>query len=226
MYHDPLSENGLNPLVLVFVHGADASPAVLQLLEKLDAAVARHERERLGAAVVFLHPDVAAHFQLPATTLEALQAGGLPAETVKKLDELKDKPFDTRADFVAALGKDLSPEELEKYQARLISLARTSDLVAEDPKRDAAVKTLEPKVAAFQNLTCAVDSQPMLDDYYQLSPKDEVTVIVANKLRVLAVKSVAAGELDEKAVDALVKEVDDKVGALSTPPAEKKPGER
>src|SRR5262245_40989273 len=57
-FHCPVSEHGLDPLVLVFVKGTDPSPGLLQLLQKLDEAVTRHERERLACAVVFLDSGI------------------------------------------------------------------------------------------------------------------------------------------------------------------------
>jgi ribosomal protein L29 len=53
-FHCLVSEHGLNPVVAVFVRGSDVSEPVMKLLEKLDEAVARNEKIRLGSFVVFM----------------------------------------------------------------------------------------------------------------------------------------------------------------------------
>jgi hypothetical protein len=53
-FHCLVSENGLNPVVAVFVRGIDVSDPVLKLLEKLDEFIPRNERIRLGGFVVFM----------------------------------------------------------------------------------------------------------------------------------------------------------------------------
>jgi hypothetical protein len=58
MFHCPLSENGLNPMVLLFVKGSEPTDAVLQLVQKLDEIVPKYEKERLGIVVVFLDMNI------------------------------------------------------------------------------------------------------------------------------------------------------------------------
>jgi hypothetical protein len=57
-FHCPVSEQGLNPVVLIFVKGTNPSATLLQFLQKLDEAVVKHERERLAVAVVFLDENI------------------------------------------------------------------------------------------------------------------------------------------------------------------------
>jgi hypothetical protein len=53
-FHCLVSEHGLNPVVMVLVRGTDPSPALLDLLKKLDAAVEKNQNARLASFVVFL----------------------------------------------------------------------------------------------------------------------------------------------------------------------------
>jgi hypothetical protein len=53
-FHCLVSEHGLNPVVMVLVRGTDPSPALLDLLKKLDAAVEKNRNARLASFVVFL----------------------------------------------------------------------------------------------------------------------------------------------------------------------------
>jgi hypothetical protein len=53
-FHCLVSENGLNPVVAVFVRGIEPSESVMKLLEKLDEIIPRNERIRLGSFVVFM----------------------------------------------------------------------------------------------------------------------------------------------------------------------------
>jgi hypothetical protein len=57
-FHSLISENGLNPVVLVFVRGAEPGDQIVDLLQKLDALAAKSERLRLGVVVVFLSDDI------------------------------------------------------------------------------------------------------------------------------------------------------------------------
>src|SRR5262245_27538906 len=55
-FHAPVCEYDLNPAVLIFVRdGAEASPPLIDLLKKLDTAIAKHPQARLGACAVFLN---------------------------------------------------------------------------------------------------------------------------------------------------------------------------
>ncbi len=57
-FHSPVSEHGLNPTVLIFVRGTEPSPAVLALLQKLDALVVKYPDLRPGVVAVFLSDDI------------------------------------------------------------------------------------------------------------------------------------------------------------------------
>src|SRR5579864_2411036 len=48
-FHSLVSEYGLDPVVMVFVRGADPNAAVLTLAQKLDALVEQNQRQRLAA---------------------------------------------------------------------------------------------------------------------------------------------------------------------------------
>src|SRR5262249_21358671 len=50
MFHCPLSENGLNPTVLIFVKGTEPTDAQMQLLQKIDEMMPKHERVRAATA--------------------------------------------------------------------------------------------------------------------------------------------------------------------------------
>jgi hypothetical protein len=56
--HCPVTENGLNPVIAVFVRGAEATETVTKLVGQLDEAAVKNEASRLGAFVVFLANDV------------------------------------------------------------------------------------------------------------------------------------------------------------------------
>jgi len=57
-FHCLVSENGLNPVVAVFVRGSEVSEPVMKLLEKLDEIIPRNERIRLGCFVVFMSEGI------------------------------------------------------------------------------------------------------------------------------------------------------------------------
>jgi ribosomal protein L29 len=57
-FHCLVSENSLNPAVAVFVRGSEVSEPVMKLLEKLDEAIPRNERIRLGSFVVFMSEGI------------------------------------------------------------------------------------------------------------------------------------------------------------------------
>jgi hypothetical protein len=157
MFHCPVSEHGLNPVVLVFVKGTTLSDTLLQLLQKLDEAVPRHERVRAAAAVVFLD------------------------EAIK-------------------------------------------DIVKDDDLRSAVTAALEPKLNPLANLTAAVDAFEPVQKQYRLNPETDITVLVCNKLKVVSIKSVMNRDLDDKGVEDLMKDIEEKLTALGPkPPAEPKP---
>jgi hypothetical protein len=56
--HCPVTENGLNPVVAVFVHGTEPSETVTKLVGQLDEAAVKNELARLGVFVVFLDNDI------------------------------------------------------------------------------------------------------------------------------------------------------------------------
>jgi hypothetical protein len=63
-FHDPISENNLDPCVLVFVHELEFSGGLLDLLQKLDNAAEKNPAVRLHVTAVFYSdklPDVAGH---------------------------------------------------------------------------------------------------------------------------------------------------------------------
>jgi hypothetical protein len=53
-YHCPVTEQALDPLVLVFTRDLDVSEPVKELLKALDTAVEKNPNQRLAAAVVFV----------------------------------------------------------------------------------------------------------------------------------------------------------------------------
>jgi hypothetical protein len=53
-FHCLVSEHGLNPVVMVLVRGTEPGTALLDLLKKLDEAVAKNQNARLAGFVVFL----------------------------------------------------------------------------------------------------------------------------------------------------------------------------
>jgi hypothetical protein len=57
-FHSLVSENGLDPVVMVFVRGADPNAAALNLAQKLDALVETNQRQRLAACMVFLSDTI------------------------------------------------------------------------------------------------------------------------------------------------------------------------
>lgn len=57
-FHSFITRHGLNPLVMIFVRGSAPEKPVIDLLQKLDAAIVQHDRYFLGAAVTFLDRDV------------------------------------------------------------------------------------------------------------------------------------------------------------------------
>jgi hypothetical protein len=57
-FHCLVSENGLNPVVAVFVRGSEVSEPVMKLLEKLDEIIPRNERIRLASFVVFMSEGI------------------------------------------------------------------------------------------------------------------------------------------------------------------------
>jgi hypothetical protein len=58
-YHSPVSEHGLDPMVLIFHKGVDFSDPLRKLLQQLDAAIEKNTKVDLGAFVVFLPDDLA-----------------------------------------------------------------------------------------------------------------------------------------------------------------------
>ena len=55
-YHSPISEHGLDPIVLVFHKDLDFSDPLRSLAQKLDAAIEKNPTARLASSIVFL-PD-------------------------------------------------------------------------------------------------------------------------------------------------------------------------
>ena len=57
-FHCPISEHGLEPMVLIFYKNVDFSDPLPDLLKRLDTAIEKDADKRLGAFVAFLPDDL------------------------------------------------------------------------------------------------------------------------------------------------------------------------
>src|SRR5262249_30446383 len=104
VFHCPVSEYGLNPVVAVFVRGTQPSEQVKALLEKLDQGVAKNEKKSLNGFVVCLaedakdlltedvkREDAAAVIQAATKNFTRLEVGIDTAADVKDAFKLNDE---------------------------------------------------------------------------------------------------------------------------------------
>jgi carboxyl-terminal processing protease len=64
-----------------------------------------------------------AGYKLTAASLAALKSKSVPEEVLTKLGKLPDKRFATEKEYLDAVGKVLTPEELEKHKANVLAVA-------------------------------------------------------------------------------------------------------
>jgi hypothetical protein len=110
-------------------------------------------------------------------------------------------------DTVAALTSKLNEEVAEHKDAKLSAFV---NLIGDDNREplEAQAKDLAKKAkAAHVPVVVPVESANGPEDY-SLNPKAEVTVILAVRGKVKASLAFESGKLDEKAVDAILEQVD------------------
>jgi hypothetical protein len=146
-FHDVLSEQGLDPIVLIFVRGTQEGDPLKKLLAGLDSVVEKNSKTRIAVAAVFLSEDL---------------------KDVVKNDDLRKK-------YVEKL-------ETVKTDAKLNNVILCLDN-ADGPKE------------------------------YALNADAEVTVLVCNRLKVVANFAFPKGGLKAENVDAIMAEVKEKLGA-------------
>src|SRR5438045_1180572 len=65
-------------------------------------------------------PPMSAHFSITDQVLVSLQAAGVPAAVLTKLERLKWEKFASQAAFLKEITSRLSPQELAAYQNTLL----------------------------------------------------------------------------------------------------------
>jgi hypothetical protein len=85
------------------------------------------------------------------------------------------------------------------------------DVVTNDDKREELTPKIEDLGKGLKHVVLALDSKKYLDKY-DLGDA-AVTVILYNKLKIVAVHSLTKGKLDDQAVNQVLAEVADKLGA-------------
>jgi hypothetical protein len=85
------------------------------------------------------------------------------------------------------------------------------DVVTEDDKREGLTPKIEDLGQKFKHVVLGLDSKKYLDKY-DLGDA-AVTVILYNKMKIVSVHSLTKGKLDEQAVNQILAEVADKLGA-------------
>jgi hypothetical protein len=105
-YHCPVSDRGLEPLVLVFVRNLDVTDPLRDLLKRLDQASEKNPKARLGSAAVFFTDDLS----------EVVGADD-------KSDDQRDKLIEKLTDLDGSLKKPshvtlclTAPADLKAYQ--------------------------------------------------------------------------------------------------------------
>jgi hypothetical protein len=85
------------------------------------------------------------------------------------------------------------------------------DVVTEDDKREGLTPKIEDLGKGLKHVVLTLDSKKYLDKY-DLGDA-AVTVILYNKMRIVSVHSLTKGKLDEQALNQILAEVADKLGA-------------
>jgi hypothetical protein len=110
-YHCLITENELDPVVLLFARGLDDSEGFKELLKRLDAACDKYRVRRLRAFVVFLDPDLKKFHVVDPEERKAQDA---------KLKEVADKAQkiadELKLENVALTVGALEDENLKKYE--------------------------------------------------------------------------------------------------------------
>jgi len=69
------------------------------------------------------------NYRITDSSLEKLGKKGASTELIESLSQLKDKTFDTQKGFVESLGSVTNPEQLEKFQSKIIKSAYTNKAI-------------------------------------------------------------------------------------------------
>jgi len=158
-FHDPVSDHGLEPMVLIFHKNVDFSDPLPNLVKRIDDAIDKNPDKRLGAFVTFLPDD-------------------LPDVAGSKDDKNQDtnsKNDDARLEMEKKIEQNGSDMKLRHVALGL------------DHKSDVAK--------------------------YKLSDDAVVTVVLYTKLKVAAVYALLKSDFTNAAVDKILADVADKLGA-------------
>jgi hypothetical protein len=157
-FHCPVSEHGLEPMVMIFHKNVDFGEPLANLLKKLDAAIEKNLNARLSAFVVFLPAD-------------------LPD--------------------IAASNNENEGNNDKNDDARL-ELEKKVDQAAADMKLKHVVLCLDNKEDV---------------EKYNLRDDDLVTIVLCNKLKVVARFALPQDEFTDAAIEKIMAAVADKLGA-------------
>jgi hypothetical protein len=128
------------------------------------------------------------------------------------------QPSDNLIQLLTKLDEAVPRREKERLAVVVVFLDENiKDVTTDDQPRNDATAALEAKVGQFANVTAAVDSFEALKTLYKLNPEADVTLLLFDKLRVASVKTAMNPDLDEKAVNELVKQIEDRVTAGPPP---------
>jgi hypothetical protein len=157
-FHCPVSEHGLEPMVLIFYKNVDFSDPLPNLLKRLDTAIDKNPDTRLGAFVAFL-PD------------------NLP-------------------DVVGS--KENDPDTNSKNDDARLEMEKKIEQNAADMKLKHVVLGLDTKSDVAK---------------YQLHDDNLITVVLYVKLKIVAVYALPKSDFTDAAVEQIMTDVADKLGA-------------
>jgi hypothetical protein len=183
-YHCPITEHAEDPMVLVFTRDTEVGDKIKSLAQKLDNATKANTNVRLAATLVFVDKED------PKPDADLLQVLGIPADPDKLTDEAK-KLRDRVADPIA-------------IEDRRRKLAATLAAAFRDMFKETNPFTKQNLV-----VVCIASNNDL--GKYNLDTTHKATVVLYNKLEIKAVHDYE--DLDDAKIDAIMKDVADKLGA-------------